>query len=422
MEFLNDFITGLLEKMNMSDQYLILVKNLILLVLVACVSFIAHLATKGILIVILEKLAKRTKTHWDDALVKRKVFKKIAHIVPAIIFYVTLPMIFENYPSWSVFFSVLVKIYMVIIVLTIINSFLNAANDVYKTYDISKIRPITGYLQVVKIIAILIALILIISFIVNKSPAGLLAGLGAFAAILMLVFKDTILGFIGSIQLTANDMVRPGDWITMPKYGADGDVMEMNLTTVKVRNFDNTITTIPTYSLVSDSFQNWRGMQESGGRRIKRSIFINMKSIKFCTDDMLDKYERFNLLSDYIKEKKKEIEAFNKKHQFDQTKVSNGRKQTNIGVFRAYIQAYLRWHPDIDHENMTFLIRQLQPNETGLPIEIYVFTKTTDWVAYEGIQANIFDHLLAIVPEFDLYVFQNPSGDDFRRLSTAVQE
>ena len=258
--------------------------------------------------------------------------------------------------------------------------------------------------------------IFVISILLNKTPVYLLSGVGALAAVLMLVFRDSILGFVAGIQLAANRMVSVGDWIEMPKYGADGDVLEVALTTVKVQNWDKTITTIPTYALISESFKNWRGMSESGGRRIKRAVNIDMSSIRFSDEEMLGRYEKIQYISEYIESKKHELEAFNQSENVDNASLANGRRMTNIGTFRAYVVAYLGNHPMINSD-MTFLVRQLQPGQYGLPIEIYVFCSDKDWANYEAIQADIFDHILAVMPEFDLRVYQNPTGADFRMLN-----
>jgi miniconductance mechanosensitive channel len=247
-----------------------------------------------------------------------------------------------------------------------------------------------------------------------------LSGLGALTAVLLLVFKDTILGFVAGIQLSANKMVAVGDWIEMPKYGADGDVIDVALTTVKVQNFDKTITTIPAYALISDSFKNWRGMFQSGGRRIKRAVHIDMQTVMFCNEEMLARFAKIQYISEYIQRKKEELEKHNAKHQVDNSNLVNGRRMTNVGTFRAYVTEYLKNHPKI-HRELTFLVRQLAPGESGLPIEIYVFTNDTEWAHYEAIQADIFDHILAVLPEFDLRVFQNPSGMDFHALQNAAK-
>ena len=267
-----------------------------------------------------------------------------------------------------------------------------------------------------KILLYFLATILIISIFLSKSPMYLISGIGALAAVLMLVFRDAILGFVAGIQLAANKMVAQGDWIEMPNYGADGDVLEVALTTVKVQNWDKTITTIPTYALISGSFKNWRGMQESGGRRIKRSVNIDMSSIRFCSEEMLERFERIQYISEYIESKKNELKQFNEAAEVDYASLANGRRMTNVGTFRAYVIAYLKGLPVIS-QDMTFLVRQLQPTENGLPMEIYVFSKDQVWANYEAIQADIFDHILAVVPEFDLRVYQNPTGNDLRNLN-----
>jgi miniconductance mechanosensitive channel len=294
-----------------------------------------------------------------------------------------------------------------------INALLNAINDIYLTMPRSEHKPIKGYLQLIAIFFFVIAIISIIGIIIGKSPVLIITSLGAMTAIILLIFKDTILSLIASFQITYNDLIKIGDWISVPEYHADGDVIDIALHTVKVQNWDKTITTIPTHKLVENSFKNWRGMTMSGGRRIKRSVYIDMNTIKICDDKMIEKYEKIFLLKDYIAQKKKEIEEYNKKFNFDTSIAVNGRRMTNIGTFRAYIGNYLKQNPHIN-KKLTFLIRQLPSGPTGLPLEIYVFTSTTEWVAYESIQSDIFDHILAIVPEFDLKIFQYPSGNDFR--------
>jgi len=299
------------------------------------------------------------------------------------------------------------------------NGFLNAVVDIYNTFEIAREKPIKGYVQISMIIISIFGGIFALSTLLNRSPWPLLSGLGAMTAILLLIFKDSILGLVASIQLSVNDMVRIGDWIEMPKFNADGDVIDVSLHTVKVRNWDKTITTIPAYALIADSFKNWRGMSESGGRRIKRAINIDMTSVKFCTPEMLDRYEKFQLLTDHVRSKRKEIAEYNAAHSIDTSELINGRNLTNIGTFRNYLVAYLRHHPKI-HNDMTFLVRQLPAGEHGLPIEVYVFSNDQAWANYEAIQADIFDHILAILPEFDLRVFQQPSGNDVRALTDIV--
>lgn len=409
--YVNDWLT----QAGVADNTATWLKTVIIIVGIALLSFLANWITKKIILTVLNRIAKKTKTKWDDAIIERRVFHKLAHIAPAIVIYLLAPVALLEYKEWIyLVVQAGAKIYMVLIVLLSINAFINAGNDIYNTYEISKTKPIKGYLQVLKIVVYLIAAILIISILINKSPWYLLGGLGAFAAVLMLVFKDSILGFTGSIQLTANDMVRPGDWISMPDFGADGDVIEMNLTTIKVQNWDKTISTIPTYSLITNSFKNWRGMEESGGRRIMRNIIIDINSVKFCDEAMIERFKKFRLIKDYIENKEKELEEHNKKHDIDNAVVVNGRRQTNIGVFQEYLRQYLKANENI-HEDMTFLIRQLQPTEQGLPIQIYVFSKVQAWVAYEQIQGDIFDHALAVLSQFELRAFQNPTGGDFEK-------
>jgi len=311
--------------------------------------------------------------------------------------------------------DIITKIYMIFTVLVVINSFLNALSHIYQNYEISKSKPIKGYIQAVKVVLFIIGGILIVASLLNKSPNALFVGLGTLSAVLMIVFKDPLLGFVGGIQLSTNNMIRIGDWIAMHKFGADGNVIDISLTSVKVQNWDKTITTIPTYALITDYFQNWRGMEESGGRRIKRSINIDMDSVKFCTPEMLSKFYKFQYLSKYVENKEKEIEKFNKQNNIDNEYLINGRRQTNLGVLRAYLKEYLHKNSNIN-DSMTFLVRQLQPTELGIPIEIYVFSKIQAWADYEDVQSDIFDHVLAIIPEFELRVFQNPTGKDFQKV------
>jgi miniconductance mechanosensitive channel len=379
-------------------------------------AIVAALITRRFLLAGIKYFVGRTKTMWDDVLLKRKVFSRLSHLTPAIVIYFTA-YLFEPFDGLVERFSTL---YMIFAGLLAVMAFLSAVVDIYNTYDISRHRPIKGYVQVVKIVLSVGVGIIVFAALLGKTPWYLLSGLGAMTAVLILVFKDSILGLIAGIQLSANDMIRIGDWIEMPRFGADGDVTDVTLNTVKVQNWDKTITTIPAYALISDSFKNWRGMSESGGRRIKRSISIDMDSIKFCTPEMLERFESFGVISEYVRSKRAEIEAFNATLDTDISVVVNRRNLTNVGTFRAYIESYLRSHPNI-HNGMTFLVRQLPPGEHGLPIEIYVFSNDQDWINYEGIQSDIFDHLLAVIPMFDLAVFQSPSGSDFRILAATTR-
>ncbi|MHC1778585.1 MAG: mechanosensitive ion channel family protein [Lentimicrobium sp.] len=382
--------------------------------LIACSYYVIKYLVLGLA----RRISRRSSTTWDDALYTKRVFHKALLLVPGLLLSSIAPYTLDEFPSALAWVLKATQIYMVFVTLATVNAFLNALYEIYQGFEVSKSKPIKGYLQVVKIIFVVVGVIIVISMLLGKSPVYLLGGLGAFSAVLLLVFKDPILGFAAGIQISANDMVRPGDWIVMGKSGADGVVTDISLTTVKVQNWDKTITTIPTYSLVSESFVNWRGMEESGGRRIKRSINLDMNSVKFCSPEMISKFMKISLVKEYVEEKEAELSAYNRQQAIDNSVMVNGRRQTNLGVFRAYLAAYLRSNPNI-RTDMTFLVRQLQPVESGIPIEIYVFSKEQDWPVYENIQSDIFDHILASIPEFELQVFQNPTGADFRRIGLA---
>lgn len=381
----------------------------VMLIVIAFLSYLLFLVTRQILKTVVARIVKRTRSHWDDALLKYKVFSRVAYLVPAYVAYKLIPYALDDYPDLMSFLLLALQIYSLIIILLVANAIFDAILGIYNQYDVSNYKPIKGYLQVGKIIVYIFIFIWILSVLIGQNPLILIGGLGAFSAVLMLVFQDTLLGLVGGVQLSANDMLRPGDWITMQKYDADGTVTDITLTTVKVQNWDKTISTLPAYSLFTESFKNWRGMEESGGRRIKRSINIDMNTVRFCTREMLEKYKKIRYINEYVESKQTEIEQYNLERDIDTRVMVNGRRQTNIGVFRAYLGAYLMNHPDV-HKDMTFLIRHLQPTEKGLPIEIYIFSKVQAWADYEGIQADIFDHILAIIPEFDLRVFQYPTN------------
>jgi miniconductance mechanosensitive channel len=374
---------------------------------VSIVAYVSNYIAKRFLLAGIAFLVKKSKVKWDDVLLEHKVFARLSHLAPALIIYFSAYL----FPTIQNLLQRFSMVYMILVGLYAFNSFLNAAVDIYRSFEISRQRPIKGYVQIVKIIISVFVGIIALATMMDRSPWLLLSGLGAMTAVLILVFKDSILGLVASIQLSGNDMVRIGDWIEMPKYGADGDVIDVTLHTVKVQNWDKTITTIPAYAMIADSFKNWRGMAESGGRRIKRAVNIDMRSIRFCTPQMLDRFEKFQLITDYVKSKRKEIAEYNKEYHVDTSELINGRNLTNLGTLRAYIAAYLRDHPKV-HQNMTFLIRQLPPGEYGLPLEIYVFSNDQKWANYEAIQADIFDHILAVIPMFGLRAFQRPSGHD----------
>jgi miniconductance mechanosensitive channel len=410
-----NWYSELLSGTGLSDGMLIFIENATIIIFTIILALLADYIVKRIIVSSITRLAKRSKNQWDDVFVRRKVFNRLAHLAPAVIVYFALQYIFEAEKQVT-FLGNITQAYMVLVVVLVIDALLNALHEIYMKLPISQGRNIKGYVQVVKIIFYFAAVILIISIFSGKAPGLLLTGLGAMAAVLMLVFKDTILGFVASIQLSANQMVNVGDWISMPKYNADGDVIDISLNTVKVQNWDKTIATIPTYALVSESFNNWKGMEQSGGRRIKRSINIDMNSVKFLDRDQIEKFRKFYLLREYITKKEKEISVYNRSLHLEEGTVTNGRKMTNLGTFRKYLEAYLKQHPKINKE-MTFLVRHLQPSDKGLPLEIYVFSKDQAWARYEEIQADIFDHILAILPEFELQVFQNPTGKDFKKIT-----
>jgi len=413
---LHETLYNLFINLNISDDLSEILVITTLSIGALIIAILSYYISKYLLVNTVTQLTKKTKTKWDDILVKRHFFRKLTNLVPALILLAFYPFIFKNHIVLKTVLTRITTIYTVIIVLWSIDAFISAINDIYKkSFTIAKSKPIKGYLQTLKIILFFLGGIIIISIAIGKSAVWLLSGLGALTAVLMLIFKDPILGFVGSIQLSANDMVRPGDWISMKEFGADGTVIDMNLTTVKIRNWDQTISTVPTYALVSNSFQNWRGMEEGDGRRIMRSIKINVDSIKFCSEELLDKLKANRLLTEYITKKENELLKHNKKYNIDDNTAINTRRQTNIGVFRNYLVNYLTQHPEIN-ENMTLIVRQLEPTETGLPLQVYCFTKEKSWVKYEGIKSDIFDHILTVLPEFELSMFQNPTGNDFKQL------
>jgi miniconductance mechanosensitive channel len=390
-----------------------------IMVLLLCI--VIYYMSKFIILRIIKRIAQRTASYWDDALLEHRVFQRMAFLIPGILVYQSIPVTLDEFTGFIPLALKLTNLYIIVIFLLIINSFLNSVYTMFQKSEFALYHPVKGYIQIGKIIVGIVVFLLIISLLFNQSPLYMLTGLGAFSAVLLLIFKDPILGFVGGIQLSANDMVRQGDWISMPKYSADGTVLEISLTTVKVQNFDNTISTLPTYSLVSESFQNYRGMKESGVRRMKRSISIDMSSVKFCTQEMLDKFRKINILQEYIDRTEAELENYNKENKIDNSVFVNGRRQTNIGVFRAYLEEYLAHHPLVDNSS-DLLVRQLQPNSSGIPIEIYAFTLETEFIRYEKVQSDIFDHILAIIPQFELRVFQSPTGEDLRQSNTVYFE
>ncbi|HRZ43420.1 MAG TPA: mechanosensitive ion channel, partial [Bacteroidales bacterium] len=387
--------------------------TLIYLVVILLLAWLADVIGRRIIHSLIRRFSAKTATEWDDIMVRRNVFRRISNVIPALVVLLLFPRLFAAYPYWIGIVAIIANIYLVIITVLVINSVLNSINDIYQLYDVARNKPIRGYIQIFQILVYLFALVLIVAFLIGKNPLYLLTGLGAFMAILVLVFKDPIQGLVASIQLSANDMVRIGDWITIQKFGADGEVMEITLASVKIRNFDNTIVSIPTYSMITDSFQNWRGMQESDGRRFKRSIYLDMNSARFVDEELLAHLRKFRLIREYIDTKQAEINQHNLEAATGEENPAQyyGRRQTNLGIFRAYIEAYLRSHPEIN-TSMTLMVRQLAPTEKGIPVEVYAFSRIKEWEYYERLQSDLFDHIISIIPEFDLRIFQEPSGRD----------
>lgn len=378
-------------------------------------AVIIDLIAKRLLVGTVRAFAKRSSFTWDDALVTHNIVGRLVQVVPALIVFVGVAFV-PGLPEGVMQLMRNVAMgYMVLMLTLALTAMLSAANTIYAASAVAKDRPLKGFVQLVQIIVWIFGGIMIIAAVLDRSPLLLLSGFGAMTAILLLVFKDTILSLVASVQLTAQDMVRVGDWIEMPQFGADGDVVDMQLHTVKVQNWDKTITTIPTHRLITDSFKNWRGMSQSGARRIKRAIFVDVSSIRFQTQDEVDHFTRFALLKDYIENKEQELTDYNEGLANEVDSEVNRRRLTNAGTFRAYAYNYLKNHPKI-HKGMTLIVRQLDPGPEGLPLEIYCFTNTTEWAAYEDIQSDIFDHLLAIVPEFGLRLYQKPAGSDLANL------
>jgi miniconductance mechanosensitive channel len=402
----------MLDQLSSIHPLLPVVAGSLILLLVA---IFADLVAKRLLLVAIRAAATRTRSDWDDALVEHKVFGRLAQIIPAIIVYSGVELV----PGLSEADEAIVRnvagAYMILVITLTLTAVLSAANHVYESRPIARLRPIKGFVQLAQVAIYILGAILVIAALIDRSPVILLSGLGAMTAVLLIVFKDTLLSLVASLQLTGQDMIRVGDWLEVPQFGADGDVIDVALYTVTVQNWDKTVTKIPTHRLISDSFKNWRGMSESGGRRIKRSINVDFNSIRFLTDEEVQRFKDFALLKGYIEAKEAELDAYNEALDAPGGSGVNLRRLTNVGTFRAYIYNYLKHHPKI-HDRMTLIVRQLQPGTEGLPIEIYCFSNDIDWVAYEGIQADIFDHIGAIAPEFGLRLYQRLAGADLAGL------
>lgn len=410
-------IISYFRQLGLPEQVATLITYSAIILLVLVLALLATLATRRILIRFIHHVVRGNRMRWDDALVNNHFFHRLSWFVPVVIFHLAQDLLLPPDSQGAAILRRLIVSGFVLVGVGSINGLLNSVNDIYRSLHGRTGKTIRGYIDATKIVVYVLGFIFLIAVLTDRSPWGLLSVMGGLTAVTMLVFRDSILGFIASIQLTGTDMIRVGDWIEMGSYDADGDVIEISIHSVRVRNWDKTITTIPTYALISKSFKNWRGMSESGGRRIKRSLHLDMTSIRFLSDEELDKLAKVQLLTDYIRARQQEIEQYNQEHGVDPSMIINGRRQTNAGIFRAYVIAYLKQNPKL-HKNMTFLVRQLKPGPDGLPIQIYVFSNDQIWARYEAIQADIFDHLIAALPQFDLRVFQQPSGYDFRGLAT----
>lgn len=385
------------------------------LVFIAALAGLVHFVFRVPILHLAHRLMASANTEWDAIIARHQVFRRLAGLPALIVIYVLVPVALGQRPRAVAITEGALEILLTVVLVLLLDAVLDAALEIYELFEVAREKPLKGFVQVLTIVVYGVGAIFVVSILVGKSPVYLLSGLTALTAILLLVFRDAILGFVAGIQLTANKLVATGDWIEMPKYEADGTVMDVALSTVTVQNWDKTFTTVPTYALISESFRNWRGMAESGGRRIKRSIFIDVNTVRFCDEEMLQRFAKIQYIRQYLDDKKAELERFNTERKVDDASLVNGRRLTNVGTFRAYVEAYLRDHPMI-HQEMTFLVRHLQPGDNGLPIEIYVFCNDIVWTHYEAVQADIFDHILAVVPEFDLRVFQRPAGRDFQEV------
>jgi len=406
-----NWLKGQFEGFGIDAGWAGLLVNVVGALLLVFLSWLAYLVAKRVVLRAIRFLSSKTSTDWDKVLIEHKVFARLSNVVPALVVHVLAPVVFEGVESLAGFVQGLAKVYLVVVLLFTLQALLNGLQTIYQRYDISKRIPIKGLLQALMLVAFFVGGVFIISIVTGREIGTLMAGLGAMVMGFLFVFKDAIMGLVAGIQIATNDTVRKGDWIEMKSHGIDGDVIDVSLTTVKVQNFDKTVVSIPASKLITEACRNWRGMKDSGGRRIKRPIRIDMCSIQFADEALLEKFQRFDLLKGYLQSRLDEVNVHNQTANTDLSELVNGRRLTNIGTFRAYIMAYLKSHPQI-RQDRTFLIRQLAPGDNGLPIEIYIFTDTTVWAEYEAIQADIFDHLLAVIPEFGLAPFQNSTGKE----------
>jgi miniconductance mechanosensitive channel len=408
---MSELISTWISNQGIAQGYLAMSTIVVGCLIILVLSSIGYYLTKHQVLVFVHKLVMKTKNTWDDLLLEHNVFSRFAFLIPLLLLLFLTPIFLPAETILSTFLIVLAKIALSFQVARSVSAILNVIRSLYQRKASERYLPLSSTIQVIKLVIYLVATILAISFILDKSPIYLLSGLGALTAVLLLVFQDTIKGLVASIQISANKMVAPGDWIEIPNYGADGDVIDIGLNTVKVKNFDNTVTTVPTYALINGSFRNWRGMLNSGGRRIKRTIILDINSIAFYQNAQIEKLKEISLLKDYLQKKSDEITSSLQANNLPGDNI-NSRQLTNVGTFRAYMEAYLHNHEKI-HHNMTCMVRQLAATEAGLPLEIYCFSNDQNWQNYEGIQADIFDHLFAMIPIFNLRVFQHPTGHDW---------
>ena len=386
-----------------------------LVLIVILLSWFSNIIAKAIILKVVTRIVKKTAVTWDDIFLEQKVFTRLSHFAPALVIWFMAAWALKAYPSWFLVVQKLTYIYMVIIGMVVINSFIEAWHEIYKTLPIARHRHIKGYVQLLKIIIVVVAILVIVSVIFKKDISTLIAGLGAMAAVLIFVFKDTLLGLVASIQLSADKMLKVGDWISIPRRDVDGIVSDITLNTVKVENFDKTIITVPTYSLVNDSFQNWKGMEEAGIRLVKRSVFIDLKSVRFLDKELKDKLYRVPALKDFIESKEIKSDLSGKDFDTTESPFFNSSQITNLGIFRFYTEAYLRQLPNVDR-SQAIIMRQLPFEGNGLPLQLNLFTKNTEFISYENLQSEIVEHLLAIMNEFGLKAFQQPSGDELQTL------
>lgn len=411
-QFLEDWLIQSFGTNQNQAQFL---KMVILIFITGLVAIFLWKIAQFVIKRFIRRVEIRTSSQWSDVLMEG-AFSKLAHIVPAIYITGVLPLVFSDYPDWIPAIETLTTAYITLVVILIIISTISASHVYFSTSNTYKDKPIASFTQLAKIVVWIIGIVFMLSILIDRNPLALFGALGAVSAVILLIFKDTILGFIASIQLTINDMVRIGDWVSVPKYGADGDVIGIYLTTIKVRNWDRTISTVPTYSFVSDSFKNWRGMEESDGRRIKRAINFKISSVQFCDEEMLERYAKIELIREHIEKRGAEISAYNSQVNANtDAAIVNGRRMTNIGIFRMYVLNILIHNPNIN-QDMTCMVRQLDPTESGMPLEIYCFSRIKEWIEYEGVQSDIFDHIMATAKYFDLEIFEKPSSSDLQKL------